>query len=94
LPAAKEACPDGWHLPSDEEWKKLELHIGLSPSEVDKYNFRGTDEGQKLKSTTGWALNGNGNNETLFTALPGGMFYEINGIEYIFGDINAYGYWW
>ncbi|MCD4710289.1 MAG: fibrobacter succinogenes major paralogous domain-containing protein [Bacteroidales bacterium] len=22
---AKDACPEGWHLPTDEEWKELEF---------------------------------------------------------------------
>ncbi|MCL2100495.1 MAG: hypothetical protein FWH22_02140 [Fibromonadales bacterium] len=26
---AKEACPAGWHLPSDEEWTELENFVGL-----------------------------------------------------------------
>ena len=21
-------CPEGWHLPSDAEWKELEMHPG------------------------------------------------------------------
>lgn len=28
-------CPDGWHLPSENEWKQLELQIGINPSIVD-----------------------------------------------------------
>ncbi len=23
-------CPDGWHVPSDEEWKELEMKLGMS----------------------------------------------------------------
>jgi len=26
---AKNICPEGWHLPSDEEWKQLERAVGL-----------------------------------------------------------------
>lgn len=32
---AKSACPKGWHLPSDGEWKELETEIGIDPSEID-----------------------------------------------------------
>jgi len=28
--AAKEACPEGWHLPNDEEWNKLIWYYGSS----------------------------------------------------------------
>ena len=32
---ATSACPKGWHLPSDGEWKELELDIGLNPEFID-----------------------------------------------------------
>lgn len=28
-------CPKGWHVPSDNEWKTLELYLGMNPSELD-----------------------------------------------------------
>ena len=49
--SAKESCPCGWHLPTDEEWKILEVQIGLLKDEADGYNLRGTNEGGKLKSS-------------------------------------------
>jgi uncharacterized protein (TIGR02145 family) len=53
---AVQACPKGWHLPSDEEWQEL----------VD---FAGGDEvaGKKLK-----AKDFDGTDEFAFSALPGG----------------------
>lgn len=27
-------CPKGWHVPSDEEWKILEMYLRLPPSQV------------------------------------------------------------
>ena len=44
-------CPEGWHLPDDEEWKQLEKHLGMSPEAADAIDWRGTDEGGKLKSS-------------------------------------------
>jgi uncharacterized protein (TIGR02145 family) len=35
------ACPDGWHLPSEEEWQTL-------------MDFAGSAAGQKLKAKSGW----------------------------------------
>lgn len=86
------ACPSGWHLPSDIEWKQLEMHLGMSQSEADAINDRGTDEGKILKSTSGWNTNdGNGTDAVGFSALPGGYFSEIdshfNGLLYV-------GCWW
>ena len=40
--AAVEACPEGYHLPSDEEWKELESYIGMDKDELDKKFNRNT----------------------------------------------------
>jgi uncharacterized protein (TIGR02145 family) len=32
---ALSACPKGWHLPSDSEWKKLESYAGVSEDWID-----------------------------------------------------------
>lgn len=69
---SRNIAPTGWHVPSDEEWKQLEMYLGMSQSEADGTGYRGTDEGSKLKSTSGWINNGNGTNESGFTALSGG----------------------
>jgi len=41
--------PDGWHLPSDEEWKELELYLGMAPEEVDLFGDRGHSVGDILR---------------------------------------------
>lgn len=88
--AANSACPSGWHLPTDEEWKELEMHLGMSQSEADDFGNRGTDEGKKLKSTSGWLNNGNGTNSSGFNALPGGLRATTGGYAYL----GSAGYWW
>ncbi len=66
-------APDGWHVPSDEEWKQLEMYLGMSRASVDSQGWRGKDAGLKLKSTSGWRLpDWNGTNESGFNALPAG----------------------
>ena len=89
--AALNACPSGWHLPSDDEWKTLEMALGMSQSEADDIGFRGTDEGEKMKSTTGWNNNGNGTNSSGFNALPGG---GRDSSWSSFDDLGIFGYWW
>jgi uncharacterized protein (TIGR02145 family) len=43
-------CPEGWHIPSDPEVKKLEMELGMSSSQADEDNsWRGGKEGEKLK---------------------------------------------
>jgi uncharacterized protein (TIGR02145 family) len=68
-------CPSGWHVPSDSEWKELEMFLGMSQSAADATDWRGTDEGGKLKhaGTTYWlSPNTGATNESGFTALPAG----------------------
>ena len=65
-------APEGWHIPSDEEWKQLEIYLGMNISDADTIYQRGTDEGDKLKSAFGWNEGGNGTNESGFNARPCG----------------------
>jgi uncharacterized protein (TIGR02145 family) len=79
------AAPDGWHLPSNEEWQTL-------------VNFVGGDKvaGKKLKATSGWNNNGNGTDEFGFSALPGGYGSCSDGkLDYVnFNNIDNLGRWW
>ncbi|MFK5855186.1 MAG: fibrobacter succinogenes major paralogous domain-containing protein [Bacteroidota bacterium] len=87
-------CPDGWHLPTDEEWKTMEMQLGMSQSQADDTDWRGTDEGGKMKETgtTHWNTPNTGaTNTSGFTALPGGNCYSPSGTFYKFGQ---YGFWW
>ena len=44
-------CPQGWHVPTDEEWIKLEMSLGMSSSEAKRMTaWRGKNEGHLLKS--------------------------------------------
>ena len=88
--AALTACPDGWHLPTDDEWKQLEMFLGMSQSEADDTGWRGTNEGEKMKSTSGWNSNGNGTNSSGFNGLPGGH-RDSSGSFHLLGD---HGKWW
>jgi len=58
-------APTGWHIPSDDEWKKLTANLG------------GEEQcAHKLKATTDWPENTTykvkATNSSGFTALPGG----------------------
>jgi uncharacterized protein (TIGR02145 family) len=82
-PAAKSACPMGWHLPNSIEWFNL-------------INFLGGEfvAGGKLKETdtTHWySPNTGATNETGFTALPGGYYFSNPGG---FDSIKKSGFWW
>ena len=48
--AALRAIPEGWRLPTDEDWNKLEAALGMSASEIAKTNeWRGNREAALLK---------------------------------------------
>ena len=77
-------CPDGWHLPTDQEWKQLEMNLGMDQYEVNGIRWRGTDKGAKLKDIDleRWNCpNTVATNETGFSALPGGLCYSSGFFE-------------
>ena len=76
---AKNACPSGWHLPSESEWKVLDKAVGGEKV-----------AGKKLKAKSGWNNNGNGTDEFGFSAVPGG-----NGnSDGSFYGVGSIGLWW
>ncbi len=87
-------CPTGWHVPSDDEWKDLEMELGMSSDDANGTGWRGTNEGGKLKSTCTELWNGSNagaTNESGFLALPGGTrFSSIGSFNYA----GSYGGWW
>ena len=88
---SRSIAPEGWHVPTDEEWKELEKYLGMSQTDADDSGWRGTYEGSKLKETSGWYAGGNGNNESGFSALAGGCRYRDDGH---FSNINNSAYFW
>jgi uncharacterized protein (TIGR02145 family) len=83
-------CPVGWHVPADAEWKTLEQFLGLPANDSSKIDMRGTYEGLKLKSDTGWINNGNGIDMYGFSGLPGGYRHPFGS----FTNPGETGQWW
>jgi uncharacterized protein (TIGR02145 family) len=75
---SKNVCPTGWSVPSDSDW--VELH-----------EYLGDNAGNKLKSTTRWADNGNGTNESGFDAIGSGR-KGSSGTSYT--DLNKVARFW
>ena len=72
-------APEGWKIPSDEDWTLLTNHLG-----------RKEVAGGKMKSTSGWAESGNGTNESGFSGLPSGGRDGYGA----FAPIGKVGVWW
>ena len=91
---SRNIAPEGWRVPSDVEWKQLEIYLGMSPAEADSYPaWRGTDQGGKLKETgtTHWINpNAGATNESGLTGLPGGS----RGNDGYFGYMRLYAHYW
>jgi uncharacterized protein (TIGR02145 family) len=87
----------GWHVPTDDEWKTLEKQLGMSAADADKFGWRGTHEGEKLRiaSPETWTVYGDiwSTNESGFTALAGGC-RTYNGDFSIPRDLGSTGFWW
>ena len=70
-------CPNGWHVPTDEDFQILESHLGMDESEVDSYGWRGNEEGigYQLKASPDDEPGWDGINTSDFTALKGNCRY-------------------
>ena len=71
-------APEGWKIPTDADWSQLTDFLGGHSA-----------AGSKMKSSGGWDKNGNGTNDSGFSALPGGLRYSYGEFKYL----GEYGYW-
>lgn len=80
-------CPDGWHLPGNDEWNELEEYIS-------KDGHDGA-EGIALKADSGWynygQESGNGTDVYGFAALTSG--YRVYATA-VFDGVGHLGNWW
>jgi len=82
-------CPEGWHVPTNEEWTTLTTYLGGESVAGGKLKEQGT---------THWlSPNTGATNETGFTALPGGGRYAFLHLDSWFdpcSQIGKFGAWW
>ncbi len=83
-------CPEGWHLPSDDEWEELAEYISSDNGGYSKSGFAWNNVGEHLKASSGWDSGGNGSDDYGFAGLPGGQRSSIG----TFGFIGEYGRFW
>lgn len=60
-------CPQGWHLPSDNDWQILEMALGMSQEDAASEGSRGNGIGSKLAA-----------NKTLWNKGPGMLVNHAN----------------
>ena len=89
-------APAGWHVPTDDDWKKLEQELGMNAAESDKSGWRGSNEGDKLKieSPQGWTQYHTvwATNESGFTALAGSC--RLPNAKFGQPGLFSTGFWW
>jgi uncharacterized protein (TIGR02145 family) len=90
---ACEVAPEGWHLPSDEEWKVLEISLGMDQSEASDTGCRSGYLGYMLdKRNNRIIINGN-----IVFSEEGSEFKALYCGGYWMGyydDANYKGYFW
>ena len=86
-------APAGWHIPTDEEWKQLEVYLGgISRQQADGFIHHGTDEGGRLKEIGAehWrSPNIGATNKSRFSGIPGG-YRATNGAFSDFGYLATF----
>jgi uncharacterized protein (TIGR02145 family) len=90
---ARGLCPSGWHVPSDDEWKTMEMHLGMSASDANSTGSRSSGSvGEKLKEagTAHWLSPNTGNNSSGFTGLGNGA-QNTSGVSV---NLSKFGYFW
>ena len=91
------ACPDGWHLPSDQEWMQLDLALGMDETELSSWGSNGEDIGSMMaENSSEWPTYCDLRNSaffdtTNFDGLPSGKRYHSNGA---FGAKGSIGFFW
>jgi len=80
---SRNIAPEGWHVPTDDEWQTLVDYLGGESVAGGKLKEAGTSH---------WSSPNTGaTNESGFTALPGGYRYGSIGNFY---DMGNYDYFW
>jgi len=103
---AQGICPEGWRIPTHDDWSSLEQHICESAENnncTEEFPFddittgnRGTDEGTRLTyNDNTWDTGELTSNESIlnnsgFSALPSGRKYDNEFYDFI----GQKGYWW
>jgi uncharacterized protein (TIGR02145 family) len=84
-------CPAGWHVASDEDWKKMELSLGMTGKQAEGTLKRSPGKAAQIKDTSGWIKDGKGTNATDFSAIAAGFRSSTTGL---FTNLGFDACWW
>jgi len=57
-PGVQGVCPNGWHLPTDAQYKTLEMQLGMTQAQADATGWRGTDQGTQMRTVSSTTFSG------------------------------------
>ena len=81
-------CPNGWHVPSDQEWIQLEIALGMDSIKAEETRFRGRIAS---KMTTSTPYRWGSTYKTNTPALPDSTIENISRLSiYPAGDISEF----
>lgn len=85
----KGICPAGWTVPSDDDWKILEIELGMTVEEANSTEWRGDGIGTIMRDESGFAAVLGG------TRGANGQFFAggNNGVWWSSSEINATTVW-
>ncbi len=78
-------CPPGWRLPGDDDFKDMEVFLGMPRNEVDTTGWRGSPVGDMIKDVS-W----DGTGEFGFRSLPAGFMNPVG----IFEGLGDHAHFW
>jgi len=90
VPYHQGICPKGWHIPSNEDWDKLFRFVDSAGTSDISSPYDSPTAGKRLKATSGWHNESNGDDLHGFAALPGGYGSSAGH----FTDAGYSGIWW
>lgn len=76
---SRNICPEGWHIPTQEEWDEMINFLGGENNCVNS-----------LKDPSFWPNSNSSSNNSGFSARPGGM--RCSGGQFM--NLNSEGAWW
>lgn len=89
-------APPGWRVPTDDDWKELEMALGMSQEAANSMYFRGSPVGSKLAGNAdlwenGKLVNNSAFGESGFSALPAGIRRGFHGL---FDSLGSFAFFW
>jgi len=85
LEGARKACPEGWRLPTDQDWQRLEQAFGMGADEVAADDWRGNVALAMLSCY---------DRKNDLNLRLGGYYFQHRGVQGSWLYMGTFGYYW